>query len=69
MRSRRRGPAFERANIYVEQGNEEAAIADCKAGLEVDSNDRDLNWLLAELEKPANKRFKGRFAQPPRAVK
>ncbi|MCO6043686.1 hypothetical protein NG895_07185 [Aeoliella sp. ICT_H6.2] len=60
---------MERAKLYLDQGNDEAAIADCEAGLAIEPKNEDFKWLLAEAKKPANDRFKGKFAQPPSAKK
>lgn len=60
---------FERAKLYLDQGNDQAAIADCEAGLALEPENEDLAWLLGEAKKPANERFKGKFAQPPSAKK
>lgn len=60
---------IERAKLRGERGEIEAAQADCRAGLELLPENRDLKWMLAEFEKPANQRFKGRNATPPTASK
>ena len=54
-----------RAKLYLEKEDTESAIADCQAGLELDSEHKDLIWLLGESKKPAEKRFKGENASPP----
>lgn len=56
---------FERAQLNLEKGQEDAARADCEGGLKVDPRYRDLLWLSAELKKPADQRFKGKLAKPP----
>jgi len=56
---------FERARIHLKQGREDEAKADCQKGLELDSGDRDLKWLSAELQKPSEQRFQGALANPP----
>jgi Tfp pilus assembly protein PilF len=60
---------FQRARLYVMQGQNEEAAADCQKGLELDPHDRDLNWLAGELKKPPAQRFKGRFARSPSAMR
>lgn len=60
---------MERAKLYLDQGNADAAIADCEAGLAVEPENDDLEWLLGEAKKPAESRFKGKYAQPPSAKK
>ena len=56
---------FERARINLDKGQEDAAVADCQKGLELDPKYRELLWLSGELKKPAAKRFKGKLAKPP----
>ena len=56
---------LERAKLHLELGESEAAQADAQAGLKLQPENRDLQWLVTELEKPPNQRFKGRFAEPP----
>lgn len=60
---------FQRARIYVEQGKDAEALADCEAGLKLDPENADLKWLRDELKKPKEKRFQGKFKNPPQAVK
>jgi tetratricopeptide (TPR) repeat protein len=60
---------LERAKLYLEQGDDEAAIADCEAGLALDPENIDLKWLLGEAKKPKAERFKGKNAEPPSAGK
>jgi tetratricopeptide (TPR) repeat protein len=56
---------FERARLYLAQGQEQDAIADCQKGLELDPQSAQLKWLSGELKKPVARRFQGRFAKPP----
>lgn len=58
-----------RAKLYLEQDNDQAAIADCEAGLALDSQNVDLQWLLGEAKKAKAERFKGKNANPPSASK
>jgi len=43
---------FERAKIKATTGDDEGAVADCNAGLELDPRNQDFKWLLAQLKKP-----------------
>ena len=54
-----------RAKLYLDMGEEEKALADCEAGLQVQPGFRELEWMAAEIKKPVGERFKGRFANPP----
>jgi Tfp pilus assembly protein PilF len=56
---------FERARLLAESGREQEAAADVQKGLELAPQNANLKWLDAELKKPADKRFQGKFAQPP----
>lgn len=56
---------FELAQLQLKEGDEQAALASCVQGLELDSESADILWLKGEIEKPAEKRFKGRFKFPP----
>jgi hypothetical protein len=56
---------FERARLLAEQGRDAEANADVQNGLQLQANNANLQWLAAELKKPANERFQGRFAKPP----
>ena len=56
---------FERARLLAEQGRDEEAANDVQKGLELQPNHPNLKWLDAELKKPANERFQGKFAKPP----
>lgn len=58
-----------RAKLHLELGDAEAAIADCEAGLGLEPENKDLQWLLGEAKKPAEQRFKGKNAKPPSATK
>ena len=60
---------FQRAMLRVENGEDNEAIADCELGLTVDDSHPDLNWLLKELKKKPERRFKGKNRQPPRSAK
>ena len=59
----------ERAKVYRKTDQVENAIADCKSGLAIEPEHRDLKWLLGELEKPKAQRFRGRNKNPPSTVK
>jgi Tfp pilus assembly protein PilF len=59
----------ERAKLYEKMNNDAAARADCEAGLKLAPDDAELLWLKGELGKPKDQRFKGRFAEPPKAVR
>ena len=56
---------LQRAQLHLEQGNETEAIADIDAGLQLNPNDRDLQWYRKELSKPQANRFKGANSRPP----
>lgn len=60
---------YERAKLYEKQGADEQALADCAAALQLQPGDKDVLWLQGEIKKPKDKRFKGRFANPPSAAK
>jgi tetratricopeptide (TPR) repeat protein len=55
----------DRARIYAEQGNDEAARKDIEAALEASPDDVDVLWIQGELAKPTDRRFQGRFKEPP----
>lgn len=57
---------LERGKLHAEDGNDSAAQADVKAGLELDPDLKDLQWLQQELQKSPDKRFK---TKPPSALK
>ncbi|WP_425398629.1 hypothetical protein [Aeoliella sp.] len=58
-----------RSKLYLEQGQDAAAIADCEAGLALEPANADLQWLLGEAKKPSGERFKGKFKNPPSDLK
>ena len=51
-----------RARIHAETGNDQAAEADCLAGLAMDETNEELAWVKRELKKPKDKRFKEEVA-------
>lgn len=59
---------LERAKLYAADGKQEEALQDCRAALELKPENQDAKWLLAEIEKPADKRFKGKNQNPPSSV-
>ena len=60
---------LERAKLYLKKDQADLAIADCEAGLALDSEHRDLKWLLGECKKPKDQRFQGKNAKPPSSGK
>jgi len=60
---------IQRARINAESGNDQAVSEDCKSLLELDPKNRDVPWLEGELKKPKEKRFQGRFKEPPSSFK
>jgi tetratricopeptide (TPR) repeat protein len=56
---------YERGKLYAEDGNEQAALADVTAGLAIDPQFEDLQWLQEELKKPKEQRLK---TPPPSAL-
>ena len=56
---------FDRARSLLALGRDDEAIRDCDAGLALDSEHQDLQWLRAEAEKPEPRRFQGVHAEPP----
>lgn len=56
---------YQRARLLVDKGQVEKAIADCKAGLQLDEQHVELKWLQGELDKPEGRRFQGRNKEPP----
>ena len=56
---------YQRAQLYVDMKQDEKALADCDAGLQLDSSHIELKWLQGELKKPENRRFRGRNEKPP----
>ena len=57
---------FHRAWIYALQGQENKALDDIKAGLALEPESRDLQWLDGEMKKPAKQR---KLDMPPPPVK
>jgi tetratricopeptide (TPR) repeat protein len=55
----------ERAKLFAEKGEDKAALADCEAALKLVPDDVDIPWIKAELAKPVDQRFQGRFKTPP----
>lgn len=47
-----------RARIHAETGSDQAAAADCVAGLAMEQDNEELAWIKKELTKPKDKRFK-----------
>ncbi len=60
---------LERAKLRQTLGQEKEAIDDCQKGLELNQENAELKWYLAELKKPKTQRFRGTQAQPPSAAK
>ncbi len=60
---------YQRARLLNDQKQTDKALADCKAGLALDPQHRELKWLAGELQKPADQRFAGKNAKPPGAGK
>ncbi len=60
---------WERAKIYAENGADDDAKDDIKAGLDLDPEHADLLWLQNEMKKRPTSRFKGRSSEPPSANK
>ena len=56
---------YQRAKLRLKDGDDAGAIADCQAGLALVPVDRDLQWLLAEAQKPTIERFQGDYASAP----
>jgi Tfp pilus assembly protein PilF len=57
---------YHRAWIYALQGDDQKAIADVEAGLKLEPESKDLQWLEAELRKPPQER---KLDKPPSTVK
>lgn len=55
------------ANAHL--GEDEAATADVEKCLSLNPENPDAKWIQGELEKKVDQRFKGRFANPPSALK
>ncbi len=60
---------YQRAKLYLDMGDDEAAAADCQKLLELEPDHVDGRWLMAEIKKDPAKRFQGRDEQPPSASK
>ena len=60
---------FELAKQQLALGDEKAALSNCEKALAMDPEMADAHWLQGELKKPAAKRFKGRFKDPPSSRK
>jgi tetratricopeptide (TPR) repeat protein len=56
---------YQRARILTDQKKIDQALADCQSGLAIDPGHVELQWLAAELKKPAGRRFRGKNANPP----
>ena len=56
---------FERAQLFLEKGDEASAKEDCARAVELDPENRDFKWLQEEIEKPTARRFKGKNQFPP----
>jgi tetratricopeptide (TPR) repeat protein len=56
---------YQRARLLADMGQDQKAISDCAAGLQLDPAHGQLKWLQAELKKPAAARFQGRNKEPP----
>lgn len=56
---------FERARLSLQSGDEQAALQDCHAALQMSPEDQEVLWLKGEIEKPVDKRFQGEFKNPP----
>lgn len=54
-----------RAQLLAERGEDEAALQDCEAALELAPDDVDALWIKKELTKPKDQRFQGAFQNPP----
>ena len=59
----------ERAKVNAMSGKDDAALEDCKAALELAPDNEDIPWIQNELKKSVDKRFKGKFANPPSSTK
>lgn len=60
---------YERAKLYAETGDDDAAKADIEAGLELEPEHSELLWLQKQLKKSKKSRFKGSQGQPPSVSK
>jgi hypothetical protein len=54
-----------RARLLAERGDDQAALADCDAALQLAPDDADASWIKKELQKPLAQRFQGAFRDPP----
>jgi hypothetical protein len=59
---------MERIKINAKQGADAAVEKDVQAILKLDSENRDVAWIRAEMKKPAAARFDA-AAKPPSAIK
>jgi tetratricopeptide (TPR) repeat protein len=55
----------DRARLYAERGEDEAAQSDCEAALKIVPDDADVLWVTKELAKPVGQRFQGAAKSPP----
>ena len=55
----------DRAKIYADRGEDEAAKKDCEAALAIVPDDADVLWIKKELTKPVGQRFQGAAKSPP----
>jgi Tfp pilus assembly protein PilF len=46
-----------RAELYAESGRDDDALADCQAGLQLDADNAQIQWILQELKRPPSNRF------------
>ncbi len=60
---------IERAKLYVTADKLSEALRDSRAAVELEPDSTDAQWFLDEIEKPAKKRFKGKFKNPPSSGK
>lgn len=58
-----------RALAHAHLGEDEKATADVEKCLSIDPENADAKWIQAELAKEPDRRFKGRNATPPTALK
>ena len=56
---------MERSKLYLAEEKIDEAKADCAQAKELEPENIDIAWLLGEIDKPADKRFKGRNQFPP----
>jgi len=56
---------YHRAKLYEEKGETKKALADCEAGLAIDSDHAQLKWLEKEIKKPKRERFRGNQRDAP----